>query len=448
MAPQPIAAQMSTGLIGRHRAKLISLLFFLGPFVSSIIPRLTWLFLPLTGAAVVLPALRYHCGWRDLLSPSTVWIAFLLLSLYLILNGTWAADQPFAFGTALLFFGVSLTVCASSRAISFLPKTLIQRAAIAFVVGAFVGAVYLVFELLTNASMMRIALNSIDLLQRNAKHMTIAHGEVTKIKNSVLNRNAAIVMFNLWPGLLILKNFKNAIVLSIVFSTLTATAVLMSEHDSSQVALISSPLIFLCAKLWPRVTVRALAVAWCLAFVLIFPTVFMAYKADLHSAPWLPMSARHRVIIWEYTAERVPYHFWGGIGTASTPALKPKPETAEKPPGFLFPRSTGEHAHDMFLQTWYELGLIGVFLVALAGAATATRIYLLPSAAVPFAAATFFVCLVVESFAWSVWQTWLMCAVGLLVIYVRVAAECPADSLVLGFGRQSTRTQQAMQLPT
>jgi ABC-type lipoprotein release transport system permease subunit len=84
---------------------------------------------------------------------------------------------------------------------------------------------------------------------------------------------------------------------------------------------------------------------------------------------------------------------------------------------------TREHAHDLFLQTWYELGVAGAILVAFAGAAIALRIHLLPSEAQPFAAATFASFASVEAFAWSMWQPWLMCAVGLVVLYLRMAAS-------------------------
>jgi hypothetical protein len=111
--------------------------------------------------------------------------------------------------------------------------------------------------------------------------------------------------------------------------------------------------------------------------------------------------------------------------------LKPRPDVAERPEGFIVQPSTGEHAHDLYLQTWYELGVLGVILVAWAGAATALDIYLLPSAAQAFAATTFFVCLAIETFAWSMWQPWLMCAVSLLAIYVRVASDtCEDDRAV------------------
>jgi hypothetical protein len=421
-----------SGLEGSYKGaqRITSLLFFLSPLVSSAIPRLTWLFLPLVGIALILSALRCGSGLRELLTPSATWTPFALLALYLFLNATWAADQPAAFGTAALFLAASLIVCASIRAVACLPQALLHRAALAFTIGAFIGALFLLFELLTHALIMRTALNSIDLLQRNPKHMVISHGEVTKIKPSVLDQNVAIVIFNLWPGLLVLKKVEGGtrrLTAIGTFFALIAITVLISAHHSSKVALISSPLIFLCAWIWPRVTVSSLAVLWCLAFVLVLPAVFAAYKAELHMAPWLTRSARHRVILWEYTAERVPDHLWRGIGAASTPALKPTPNVAERPEGFIVQPSTGEHAHDLYLQTWYELGVLGVILVAWAGAATAIGIYLLPSGAQPFAAPTFFVCFAIEAFAWGMWQPWLVCAVALMVMYLQVASDASED---------------------
>jgi len=127
------------------------------------------------------------------------------------------------------------------------------------------------------------------------------HGEVTKIKSSVLDRNVAIITFNLWLALLVLTNIdsRHRFILAVMGFMLTAAAIFISEHDSSQVALLLSPLIFFSALFWPRLTVQGLATTWCLAFVLVLPAVLAAYKAELHEASWLPSSARHRVIIWE-----------------------------------------------------------------------------------------------------------------------------------------------------
>lgn len=160
-----------------------------------------------------------------------------------------------------------------------------------------------------------------------------------------------------------------------------------------------------------------------MAFVFVLPLSFFAYKTELHMASWLPNSARARVIIWEYTAERVLDRPWLGIGADSTRALKQQREAAEQPEGFIFQRTTAWHAHDLFLQTWYELGVVGVILIALAGAAVALRMSLLPAEAQPFAAATFVAFWAIAAFGWGMWQTWLMCAVGLMLVYLGIAAR-------------------------
>jgi hypothetical protein len=46
--------------------------------------------------------------------------------------------------------------------------------------------------------------------------------------------------------------------------------------------------------------------------------------------------------------------------------------------GFVY---TGRHAHDLFLQTWYELGVVGALLMAIAVALSISR---LPFEAQPF----------------------------------------------------------------
>ena len=127
------------------------------------------------------------------------------------------------------------------------------------------------------------------------------------------------------------------------------------------------------------------------------------------------------MIIWEYTTERVLEHPWLGIGAASTPALREPVELAEQPQGYVYPRNTGQHAHDLFLQTWYELGAVGAILIALAGAVVILRVSLLPPETQAFATAHFAVFMSIAAFAWGMWQTWLIFAVGLSVVYLRAA---------------------------
>jgi O-antigen ligase len=402
-------------------------MFFLSSLVTSAIPRLTWLFLFLIAIVLIVTFLRRGGDWRQLIQPNAALIAVLLAVLYAILSVIWAADRKAALGETSLLLAVVLATVAASTALVTLDKQELRRAGLAFIIGALLGALFLLIELLTDGAITRMAMNSITALQPDrAKHLVISQGKVTKINLSQLNRNVAVVMFHLWPGLLVLRAIERGprvIALICVFFLAVAVPVTISQHDSSQVALMGSLLVFPVAWLWRRATVRALAVLWCVAFVLVLPLDFFAFKADLHMAPWLPSSFRARVIIWEYTAERVLEHPWLGIGAASTPALKEPRTVAEQPPGFVFPRSTGQHAHDLFLQTWYELGVVGVILIAFAGAAVALHIPLLPFEVQPFAAATFATFAAIAAFSWSMWQEWQMCAVGLLLIYLSLAAR-------------------------
>lgn len=419
-----------------HSSRSITrVLFFLSPLLTSAVPRLTWLFLPLIGISLIVPILRQRRAWGQFLKPNAVLYAFLLLALYVLLNATWAANHTGALGKAALLLGVALITFTASRAIEELDSRQLRGCALAFTAGAFLGALFVLFELLTHGAITRLAMNSIPwLYPTSAKHLVISHGEVTKIKLPTLNQNVAMLMFHLWPSLLVLKTAESGarrLVLIGLFFLAVAVPTAISEHDSSQVALIGSLLIFPVAWTWPRVVVPTLAVAWCMAFVLVLPLDFLAYKTELHMAPWLPSSARARVILWEYTAERVLDHPWVGIGADSTPALKEQRELAEQPEqptGFVFPRTTGQHAHDLFLQTWYELGVVGAILIAFAGVAITLRIPLLPSEAQPFAAATFAVFASVEAFSWGIWQAWLMCAVGLLLLYLRIAASASREA--------------------
>jgi O-antigen ligase len=190
-----------------------------------------------------------------------------------------------------------------------------------------------------------------------------------------------------------------------------------------------SPIVFFLAWNWRRPIIGALAALYCLAFVLAIPVVFAAYDVNLQTAEWLRSSFRARIIIWEYTAERVLDHPWLGIGAASTPTLREPRDQSEKPPGYVYPRNTGQHAHNMYLQTWYELGAAGVLLIVIAGAIVAFRISLLPIETQPFAAASFAVFLSIAASSWGMWQEWLMAAFGLSVVYLRTISAIQPQKL-------------------
>ncbi|MGB6346804.1 MAG: O-antigen ligase family protein [Methyloceanibacter sp.] len=405
---------------------LISALFFLSPLLTAAAPRLSPFFLPIIGLMLIIAALRRGLDWRELLKPNAALIALVVVALYTCLSGAWAANPEGAIGKSAILLAAALVVFAATTAMTTLDQGEIARASRAFVVGVLCAAGFVTVELLTDGALTRAAMNSISLFRpERAKHMSVVGGRVTKINLSEFNQHVAMLALSLWPGLLALRALygPRRILIMVLFFAVLAVPIALSEHDSSQVALVASLIVLPLAWGWPRAVIRGLALAWCLGFVLVLPLDFLAYKAELHQATWLPSSARARIIIWEFTAERVLERPWFGIGADSTPAVKAKSEAQpDWPKGFVYKRTTGQHAHNLFLQAWYELGLAGVILMAIAGAAVLLRIPLLAWEAQPYAVASFVMFAVMATFAWGIWQIWLMCAFALLPLYLCLAA--------------------------
>jgi O-antigen ligase len=411
---------------------LIPVLFFITPLFTAAAPRLAPFFLPIVATVLIIVALRRGLPWRELLQPNAAMAALVAVALYAGLSAIWAEDPDGALSKASLLIAATLVVFAASAAIPTLDKTQVRRASLAFVAGALCAAGFVMTELLTDGALTRFAMNTIPAFRPDrAKHVAIRHGLVTRINVSEFNQHVAMLALQFWPGLLALRVLAppRRNLLTVLFFLALAVPIAISEHDSSQVGLIASLIIFPLTLVRPRTVIRGLALAWCLGFVLVIPLDFLAFKAGLHQADWLPKSARARIIIWEYTAERVLENPFLGIGADSTPAVKAKAVTApEKPEGFVFRRTTGQHAHNLFLQSWYELGLFGTILVAIAGAAAGLRLLLLPLEAQAYGAAAFTLFAVIAAFAWGMWQVWLVCAIGLLPLYLLMPAALLSGS--------------------
>ena len=408
----------------------IPVLFFLSPLLTAAVPQLTWLFLPLIAIALCISFWRGGGDWRQLLQPNLAVGAVLLVVLYVVISAIWAANRGAALEKGGLLLVMAVILLAAVRAVAVLDHAQSSRAAFAFAAGAFFGAMFILVELATDGAITRHAINLMSLLKpKSSKFVAISQGEVMEINPAQFRRSVTVLVSNFWPALLALSAVTPRPRRTMLIALLTlavAVAVLLSERASSQVALLGSFVVFLFAWRFRRGAVRALAVLWCLAFVLVLPLVFAAYKAELHMMSWLPDSARARVILWEFTAERTLERPWLGIGAASTSKLRESRAVAEQPEGFIFPRNTGQHAHNLFLQSWYELGVVGALLMALAGLALLLRIPLLPWEAQPYAVATFAAFAGGITLAGGIWQTWLMGAVGLMLLYLQIAATARA----------------------
>jgi len=401
---------------------------------SSLSPRASVLLLIIVGiasAALCQPKARALIA-RGLKGPIIITGAVLLT--YLVWSAGWALDQAAALSKTAGVAVIAAVAAVSFAGIGELDGVAARRAAKIFLMGAAVGAVFVAIEFATGQSITRALFNIVPILRpEDGKDVAVDGGRVVKIARYELNRNIAVLVLLLWPALAVLLQGQERwrIWLAAAAVALTGLLAFSSEHESSMIAISVGVAVLLAGMLGRRLVGRALTVAWCLAFLLIVPASLLAYqKAELHHAAWLPTTAQARIIIWGYTAEQVVKNLVLGIGVRSTrvldTALLPSAERAE---GDVFARRPGRHAHNLFLQSWFELGLIGVVLVMGFGVLILRRLANLSHELQPFAYALFGTFMAIASFAWGMWQTWLLAAYALSALYFALAVRLSTSNI-------------------
>ena len=414
--------------LGRESA-IIRLLFFLAPLITLIAPLTTVPVFVVLSAGCIAIALLNGARSGELFRFDLALGLFALAALYLVINATWSLDPPHAFGKAAWFALVVLLAFAACRAVSRFDESQTKLAAGAFIAGLSAGLVFILAELLTDRALTRFLYNTLPFTRPGPKNLVLSDGQVTRISAFELDRNVAVLLLLLWPGLIAMRKL-TAKVWPALVAAAAAAAILLSTHETSKIALGVSALTFLLAWAWPTFARRGAAAAWLLAFVLAVPLASSAYQASLHQTEWLPFSARARIVLWGYTAEKIPETPLLGIGIGSTreldAQLKNDPNAVviadTVKPGRAFVWGKGPHAHNGFLQAWYELGAVGAALLLAAGLGVLWSIGRLPAAAQPFVLAQFAAYLVIAAFAWGIWQSWLMALTGLAPIYAVIAA--------------------------
>jgi len=414
----------------RREFKTIGVLFFLAPFITLLSPQATVPLFILLSAGSVTIALIHGQTVRELFRFDPGFTLFVAVTGYLLINATWSLDPSRAVGKAVWFAIVSLMAFGASRAICAWHKQQIRVAGVAFLAGLSAGIAFVLFEVATNQLLLRLLYNVFPITRPDSLKALVMHeDQVFRIKSFELNRNIAVMLLLLWPALLCfgrLRDKRWRLLGIVVLCLAAATAIMLSKHDTSKVGLIFSAIAFLIALLWPTATRRAVWITWCLAFVLVVPLSSLALKAQLHQAEWLPASARARVILWAYTAEQIPAAPLLGIGLTSTRKLDMDPATrleAAKPEGYVYAWRAGTHAHNEFLQAWYELGAVGVILLIAAGSSVIGYVGRLSQPRQAFMLAHLAAFLVIAAFSWGMWQSWLMAVTGLAAIYAALAVS-------------------------
>ena len=198
--------------------------------------------------------------------------------------------------------------------------------------------------------------------------------------------------------------------------------ILYGDSQTSDLALAGGVLAWLMARFAPAITYWLMVVMWCSSVLLSIPAATAAYQANLQNAPWLFESAQNRIVIWGYTAEQIYRSPIGGIGLRGTRHYVPPGDSKKQSPSAQpLPMPQGLHAHNNFLQTWFELGAVGAGILLVFGLFLIARIRRLGAVERPYIYAAFATSVAVASTGWGMWQLWLLSAYGFVFIFSLLA---------------------------
>ena len=365
--------------------------------------------------------------WRDRLWPlPAVMLALAAFGGYIAINALWSVNRGEAYGKVLFVFVAAALVWLAIAGIAQLARAQLERLAKVAMVAIALGAVYLFIEVFSNQAIKRAVMGLAPFIQlESTKHVRVVDGRVAAIGEYVLNRNMAVLVLLLVPVLLLIQSLFSTVgarVAAAVLLAITTMALFKSEHETSMLALIFAGGTFAGMSLAPTAMRRLVYAGWIIATLLVVPIAAVSYAAGLHQAQWIPQTGRNRIILWGYTAKEVRAAPILGTGVASTKELDSRAEaTAIQPADHTYPLRTGRHSHNIFMQTWYELGAVGAFLLLGIGLAALSVLTRLPRAHEPYALASFVSAVIIGCFSWGMWQTWFIAAYALWAVLLALA---------------------------
>jgi O-Antigen ligase len=355
--------------------------------------------------------------------------AMLAFGTYALLSSLWSPVPMASLTKPLFLMGGALGTAILFVVARQADDQLLRSSARGILLGLFFGGLFVAFEILSGQALTRLAFTLIPGLQAGMeKHLFALDGRVVAIGSTNINRRVTIVAMLMIPaGLLLLHapNQHRRMIGYAALALLAAVLMIYGEHESSKAALIAGAGAFGLAMLSQLWALRLLAIAWCVSTVLIVPMVMAVHKSNVHlQTHLLAASARQRVVIWNHTAEQAMKAPLLGIGADATPTVTAEAEANRKRKGDVadreagFERTTARHAHNVFLQIWYELGAVGAGLFTLIGLTALVAIARAPTILQPYLMAQFAAVSTMIGFSYSIWQLWFEGAIGLGVLAV------------------------------
>lgn len=424
-----------------------SLCLFLFVFLAIAAPR---------SAAWSLPTVGLIAGYMLLVSPRKpvlpvtdllLHASCALFGLLIFLSTFWSASQFDTLTATVFFIGFfsAFNLAAANLETGERPFLLCWNRA--FLWGVTAGAIYLLVELVSGSVIERFLFTYAPFIRpESSSHIGMVGEKVAIIAPDELNRGIGMLNLLAWPAVLVASREGIARIPQVAFALLALIAIVtfLSPHETSKAAVVLGTIVVLIFHVYPSVSRSLVVIGWLCGTLLIVPMAQTAYRANLHLAHWIPDNGRARLTIWAATSEKLQQHPWRGVGANATAAIDRANIDAETRAGHAYPWRTGMHPHNAYLQTWYELGVIGALLLCAMGLALLRLIFRLPDTTQPFVLGAFTSAATIAAFGYGMWQEWLMAGYFYAAIFTLAGikvAICRGQS-ISGSGPECRVAQQ------
>jgi O-antigen ligase len=403
----------------------------MGLVLWALFPMTATVLLPLCAIA---PLASYWAARRCLpwYAPSLTTTALMLAAGYLLINLSWTLSLTSAAATVAVAVVIVGTLHIVLNTLPDLDEPPLRAMAVGALVGLGVAGALLCLEVLSDQSLRRFLIRLVPALQPSSHHIAMADGHLAWLAPYLPNAKITVLTLMFWPAALLVRNLdlrRRLKYVALAGAAMVAATVFASEHASSQVAFVGAGAVFALYRLRPRLAMSVVVAGWVAANLLAVPAAWLLYSAEAHRAQWLPDSARHRVVIWRYTAEQVHKAPLLGAGVAAARAQHAAGDAGQVAPGTRFELSTDLHSHNAYLQVWYEAGAVGAAIVLGLGLAVLWALRAFAAEAQPHLAATFTACALLVASAYSIWAPWFMATLAMAAIFAALGAALRAKSV-------------------
>lgn len=363
-------------------------------------------------------------AWRDLfVRPNSTVITLAAFLTYAAISSIWALVPDASLVTTLYGLLVAAATVLMLQLIDGDQRGNLLHMGEGLWIGFTAALLYLAIELASGQSIKILIYNLAGLQPQNLaprEYFTWSDGKLAAISREDLTRNMAPLTVLLWPAAAAVMGTvvrQYAAIFAVGLVLVAGAVTMLAWHETSKLTFVVGVLAFFGARYAPRFTGGFAAVVWTIACLGVVPLALLSHRFDLQDASWLQASARHRIVIWNATAERVLESPLLGVGARTTYYLGPSLEkSAPAVDDEQHLRTLSTHAHNVFLQTWFELGLVGASLLALFGLTLLQAIKAVDAAARPYAMATFISAACMAASSYSLWQYWFLAMFGLAAV--------------------------------